>query len=136
MDWKKRRLRIQVGRKRLGLLSYWKEGNGSIGRPATFPGVVDWDGPNPKKEGEPPRDWSGWGKFPGAEYLGIQDEKEEEPEQEADHAGMKHETQPQDKEESSATDPEPAPGADHTGMKHEMEEPPAQLNPSNQLTDD
>jgi RND family efflux transporter MFP subunit len=47
----------------------------SIGRPATFPGVVDWDGPNPKKEGEPPRDWSGWGKFPGAEYLGIQDEK-------------------------------------------------------------
>jgi len=106
-----------------------KEGNGSIGRPATFPGVVDWDGPNPKKEGEPSRDWSGWGKFPGAEYLGIQDEKEEEPEKEADHAGMKHETQPQDREESPATDPEPAPGADHTGMKHEMEEPPAAIKP-------
>lgn len=43
----------------------------AIGRPATFPGVVDWDAPNPKKEGEPPRDWTGWGKFPGAEYLGL-----------------------------------------------------------------
>jgi hypothetical protein len=39
------------------------------GKSATSPGVVDWDGPD--KEGEPPRDWSGWGRFPGAEYLGL-----------------------------------------------------------------
>jgi RND family efflux transporter MFP subunit len=31
--------------------------------------VIDWNGP--EKEGAPPRDWSGWGKFPGAEYLGL-----------------------------------------------------------------
>ena len=99
----------------------------TIGTPGGSQDVIDWDGPDP--EGAPPRDWSGWGKFPGAKYLGIQDDKEEEPEQEADHAGMKHETQPQDREESPATDPEPAPGADHTGMKHEMEMPPAAIKP-------
>ncbi len=38
-------------------------------RSAGYPGAIDWDGP--EKEGAPPRDWSGWGAFPGAEYLGM-----------------------------------------------------------------
>jgi membrane fusion protein, copper/silver efflux system len=37
----------------------------------TSPGIVDWNGPD--KEGAPARDWSGWGKFPGAEYLGLKE---------------------------------------------------------------
>ena len=106
-----------------------KEGNDSIDRPATFPGVVDWDGPNPKKEGEPPRDWSGWGKFPGADYLGIQDEKEEEPEQEDDVSEVESDPDPGDEPadhgEASRLETE----AEHTGMKHEMEEPPAAIKP-------
>ena len=39
------------------------------GKSPTSGEVVDWDGPD--KEGAPARDWSGWGKFPGADYLGI-----------------------------------------------------------------
>jgi RND family efflux transporter MFP subunit len=49
-----------------------------IGTPGGSEGVIDWDGPD--SEGAPPRDWSGWGKFPGARYLGIQDEKKQMPE--------------------------------------------------------
>jgi hypothetical protein len=45
----------------------------TIGTPAGSGEVIDWDGPDP--DGAQPRDWSGWGKFPGARYLGIQDEK-------------------------------------------------------------
>jgi RND family efflux transporter MFP subunit len=54
----------------------------TIGTPAGSPGVIDWDGPD--TEGASPRDWSGWGKFPGAKYLGIQDESKKTSEQRQD----------------------------------------------------
>jgi membrane fusion protein, copper/silver efflux system len=38
---------------------------------ALSPGVIDWDGPETEKKNAAARDWSGWGKFPGAEYLGL-----------------------------------------------------------------
>jgi len=50
----------------------------TIGTPGGSPGVVDWDGPDP--EGAAPRDWKGWGKFPGAQYLGMKDEPKKTPE--------------------------------------------------------
>ncbi len=37
-------------------------------QPADSAGVIDWDGPG---KNDSKRDWSGWGKFPGAEYLGL-----------------------------------------------------------------
>lgn len=43
---------------------------------APSPGVVDWDGPDQDRA---PRDWTGWGKFPGADYLGIKRENKDEP---------------------------------------------------------
>jgi YHS domain-containing protein len=52
--------------------------NRTIGTPAGSPGVVDWDGPD--AEGAAPRDWKGWGKFPGAQYLGMKDEPKKTPE--------------------------------------------------------
>jgi RND family efflux transporter MFP subunit len=41
----------------------------SVDKSSSSAGVIDWDGP--EKKGAPPRDWSGWGEFPGAEYLGL-----------------------------------------------------------------
>jgi Cu(I)/Ag(I) efflux system membrane fusion protein len=46
-----------------------KEIKDTPGESASYPGIVDWDGP--EKNGAPARDWSGWGAFPGAEYLGL-----------------------------------------------------------------
>ena len=73
-----------------------------IGTAEGSEGDVDWDGPDP----ETPRDWSGWGKFPGAKYLGIQEEKQEEAEQEAGHSVMQHDMQHPTPQE------EPTPQAD------------------------
>jgi RND family efflux transporter MFP subunit len=53
----------------------------TAGKSAASPGVIDWDGPD--KEGAPPRDWSGWGKFPGADYLGIKRQAKDSPSQQS-----------------------------------------------------
>jgi RND family efflux transporter MFP subunit len=38
-------------------------------------GIVDWDGPETEKNGSADKDWQpGWGKFPGAKYLGQTEE--------------------------------------------------------------
>ena len=37
--------------------------------------VIDWDGEDKDVTEENPEDWKGWGKFPGAEYLGLKDRK-------------------------------------------------------------
>jgi len=38
-------------------------------------GVVDWDGPEKDPKPGETRNWPGWGKFPGSEYLGLNDPK-------------------------------------------------------------
>jgi len=37
--------------------------------------VIDWDGEDKDVTEDSPEDWKGWGKFPGAEYLGLKDRK-------------------------------------------------------------
>jgi Cu(I)/Ag(I) efflux system membrane fusion protein len=102
----------------------------TIGTPATFPGVVDWDGPNPAKEGEPPRDWSGWGKFPGAEYLGLKDNLKRKHKQRHDASEGDSESQPEDKKESTQALTVPVSKTDHSDMNHEMHELPAADGPA------
>jgi Cu(I)/Ag(I) efflux system membrane fusion protein len=46
-----------------------KEENNNHGKRPTTAGVIDWSGPGSGNDA--PKDWSGWGKFPGAEYLGL-----------------------------------------------------------------
>jgi hypothetical protein len=100
----------------------------AIGRPASFPGVVDWDRPNPKKEGEPPRDWTGWGKFPGAEYLGLGKGTEKKFPAEEDDASV-DESMNSLEDEPADTDTVPTIKAEHPGMKDKMEELPAAAEP-------
>jgi len=56
----------------------------TIGTPGSSGDVIDWDGP----DSETPRDWSGWGKFPGARYLGIHDDGKKTAAQHGDMKGM------------------------------------------------
>jgi YHS domain-containing protein len=43
----------------------------------TTSGVIDWNGPESEQSSGSPRDWSGWGAFPGAEYLGQKQKKDQ-----------------------------------------------------------
>lgn len=96
----------------------------TIGTPSSSPGVIDWDGPDP--EGGSKRDWSGWGKFPGAKYLGMKDRFKKSPDQSHTMPEKKKETQSQDAEENPPTVPAPASHAhDHSQMKDEMQAMPA-----------
>jgi Cu(I)/Ag(I) efflux system membrane fusion protein len=95
------------------------ETKGGLGSQATFPGVIDWDGPDRDK---PPRDWSGWGKFPGSRYLGMGDTKKKPPAQKDDVSEVESDPDPGDEPASPAADPAPASGADHHNMKEEMRE--------------
>ncbi|MDP1990005.1 MAG: efflux RND transporter periplasmic adaptor subunit [Syntrophales bacterium] len=61
-----------------------QETRDSLGKSATSPGVIDWDGPD--KEGAPARDWSGWGKFPGADFLGLKRKIDNNPAQQSNPA--------------------------------------------------
>lgn len=49
------------------------------GRPARYPGAIDWKGPETEKNDARTRDWKGWGKFPGAEYLGLKNRTKKAP---------------------------------------------------------
>ena len=100
---------------------------GTIGNPATFPGIVDWDGPDRDK---PPRDWSGWGKFPGSRYLGMGYTKKKQPAQEDDVSEVESDSDPGDEPADHGEASGLETGAEHTGMKHEMEEPPAAIKPA------
>jgi RND family efflux transporter MFP subunit len=42
-------------------------------RTGASPGTAASAGPEKEKKGVPAKDWRGWGKFPGAEYLGLKD---------------------------------------------------------------
>ncbi len=42
----------------------------------TTPGVIDWNGPESEQNSSKPKDWSGWGNFPGAKYLGQKQKKD------------------------------------------------------------
>jgi len=93
-----------------------------LGRYATSPSVVDWNGPD--KEGTPARDWSGWGKFPGADDLGIkrQTSKNSSLQSNSSKAVVKEKTaakEPSTPEVSPAVD-------DHgPGMESGSQDPPA-----------
>jgi RND family efflux transporter MFP subunit len=96
----------------------------TIGTPSDSPGVIDWDGPD--LEGAAPRDWKGWGKFPGSEYLGMNKREKKMPDQRHVMPEMKGDTPPQEVEESPAAVPAPASDAhDHSQMKNEMQAMPA-----------
>jgi RND family efflux transporter MFP subunit len=58
-----------------------------IGTSEGSEGDVDWDGPDP----DTPRDWGAWGRFPGAKYLGIHDDKKKTAAQHGDMEGMEKE---------------------------------------------
>jgi membrane fusion protein, copper/silver efflux system len=56
-----------------------KDGKDDASVSALSPGVIDWDGPKTEKDSTAARDWSGWGKFPGAEYLGLKTKGKKNP---------------------------------------------------------
>ena len=55
-----------------------------IGTSEGSEGDVDWDGP----DSDTPRDWGTWGRFPGAKYLGIDDDEKKTAAQHGDMQGM------------------------------------------------
>ena len=93
----------------------------TIGKPPGTGDVIDWDGPD--QEGAPPKYRSGWGKFPGAKYLGIPDEKKMESEHDKGMPGMENSMDAEEVPADDGAESEPAAGADHSGMKHDMPSP-------------
>jgi len=49
-----------------------KPTDGAMRKRSMTPGIVDWDGPEKDKE---VKNWKGWGKFPGSQYLGMKESK-------------------------------------------------------------
>ena len=98
------------------------------GKSWAAPAVIDWDGPD--KEGAPPRDWSGWGKFPGADYLGIKREPKQGTPQKSKPAGAGSEKTTVEKHDNhgSATPdghcPEPEAGIKDKPAAHQPQSPP------------
>ena len=70
-----------------------KERKDTLGK-LSSPGIIDWKGPEPDKKA---RDWGGWGKFPGAEYLGLK------------HKNKSEKQDPEDGSEKTAADEQVAP---------------------------
>ena len=87
-----------------------------IGTSEGSKGDVDWDGPDP----ETPRDWGTWGKFPGAKYLGIPDEKKMTAEKKENDTPETEKDSDTDENPSSDDAAAPTLAPDHSGMKHEM----------------
>ena len=87
-----------------------------IGTSEGSKGDVDWDGPDP----ETPRDWGTWGKFPGAKYLGIPDEKKMTTEKKENDTPETEKDSDTDENPSSDDAAAPTLAPDHSGMKHEM----------------
>jgi Cu(I)/Ag(I) efflux system membrane fusion protein len=86
-----------------------------IGTSEGSEGDVDWDGP----DSETPRDWGTWGKFPGAKYLGIHDDKKKTVAQHADMQDMEKDSDT-DENPSSSDAAAPTLAPDHEVMKEEM----------------
>jgi RND family efflux transporter MFP subunit len=64
-----------VRSRRVGLAQHERSKGSVFGTALTSRGVIDWDGPEPR-EGA----WQkGWGRFPGAKYLGLGDDPGEGP---------------------------------------------------------
>ena len=99
----------------------------TIGTPAGSPGVVDWDGPD--KEGAPPRDWGGWGAFPGAEYLGLKHryKPNDTSLQQSDMSEVDGEEDAE--EEGSRPEVAPTPDAPSSEMSNEIQEQPVSDQP-------
>jgi YHS domain-containing protein len=91
----------------------------TIGKPFGSGEVIDWDGPD--QEESSPRDWSGWGKFPGATYLGIPKEKKMESEHDKDMPGMDNTMDAEEDAPHHGTGSGTEPGAHHPNMKMESE---------------
>jgi YHS domain-containing protein len=99
----------------------------TIGTPEGSSGVIDWDGPD--KDGEK-RDWTGWGKFPGAEYLGLK-ERGKKHEQGSAEPAAESESSSENAEEHSAPDPASASdGRNQAEMKKEMPAMPSAGDPA------
>lgn len=112
-----------------GDIDQGKETNESIGAPATFPGIVDWDGTNTEEKEKPPQDWSGWGKFPGAEYLGLNDKynvtnDEEQEVQEGNKTAVSG-----DVPGGPVASPSPESPEVHPGLNDETQKPPVAAEP-------
>jgi Cu(I)/Ag(I) efflux system membrane fusion protein len=87
-----------------------------IGTSEGSAGDVDWDGPDPQT----PRDWSGWGKFPGAKYLGIHDDKKKTAAQHEDMEGMKKDSDNEEDPSASDAAAPPTLTPDHEVMKEDQ----------------
>ena len=92
---------------------------------ASSAGVIDWDGP--EKKGAPPRDWSGWGEFPGAEYLGLKKTPKKQPVRKPDMKEAGIEKAPEVEKEGPETDPM-SDACDHE-MEQETPDQPASMQP-------
>jgi membrane fusion protein, copper/silver efflux system len=97
---------------------------------ASISGVVDWDGPDRPADLEP-RDWRGWGKFPGAEYLGLKNRAKKRAEQGQEvQATTRTEAVLDDGQGSLAAAPASVPDADRSEIMHdEMRNHPATDDP-------
>jgi RND family efflux transporter MFP subunit len=102
----------------------------TLGKSASPRGIVDWDGPETEGSGAPDRDWGAWGEFPGAKYLGLQDETKKRSEGLQDMPVASGDASPEVERDRPAA--APAPDARGFDMKHEIQEQPAsdQMLPS------
>jgi len=87
-----------------------------IGTSEGSEGDVDWDGPDP----ETPRDWGTWGKFPGAKYLGIHDDKKKTAAQHEDMDEMENNSEVEENPADSDAAATPTLAPDHKVMKEDM----------------
>lgn len=96
----------------------------NLGGSASSRGIVDWDGPETKKNGTPDRDWGAWGAFPGAQYLGLKHETPNRsgPPQDKPEDGRKA---AEDKQDSPAVAPASMPDVSGAEMDNGVQEQPA-----------
>jgi YHS domain-containing protein len=59
----------------------------AYGRAPTTPGIVDWGGPAKGTDTSAKRDWGSWGRFPGAEYLGLKEKTKDKTGRRSETAG-------------------------------------------------
>ena len=90
-----------------------------IGTAEGSEGDVDWDGP----DSETPRDWSGWGKFPGAKYLGIHDDEKKSAAQHEDMDVPESDKSTEEEPDSEAVSA-PQSNTGHSGMQQPTSDQP------------
>jgi RND family efflux transporter MFP subunit len=86
--------------------------------------VIDWNGETSDHNGSTDRDWGAWGKFPGAKYLGLHDNKKMLSERQQNMPAAGSDTSTEEEQSSPAVDP-PLPNALDTETGDSMHEQPS-----------